>query len=478
MVYLICIIAYLVLLAGIAIWKSRDVKDQSDFAVAGRSLSPWMMVCTMLAVWIGTGSIVGNAEQTYETGLAAMLLPVGTLAGMALLSLIATRARNVEASTVPEIIESRFGSVARNLAMCSLVIAYMVIVSYQFNAGGAVLEVIADPILTARTATMIAAAFIISYAALAGLMSLAWMDLVTGSIIMLTMVVAFPIYWFKAGGWSGIESGFLADNRQTHLNLWGVYSPTDLVNYILPVFLLVLGDANQYQRIFASRTAKGAKTAVTLMVFIAFAVELLIIACAWIASSMTPDPEHGKYILIHAARYYLALPLGCVFMVTVVAIIISTADSFLHVPATSVVNDLYLKYINPNASQKRIVAISRLMVVVFGIIAYVVTLLFSESTGFFQKALYAFTIYGASVTPSLVAALVWKRATSHGAIASICCGAIVTLAWSEVEIVQTSLPAALAELDAVLPAITLSVTVLVVVSLLTHPEDRGSATET
>ena len=139
MIYLVCIIAYLIMLAGIAVWKSRDVKDQSDFAVAGRSLSPWMMVCTMLAVWIDTDSIVGNAEQTYETGMAAMLLPVATLVGMALLSLIATRARNIEANTVPEIIERRFGPVARNLAMVSLVIAYMVIVSYQFNAGGAVL---------------------------------------------------------------------------------------------------------------------------------------------------------------------------------------------------------------------------------------------------------------------------------------------------------------------------------------------------
>lgn len=112
--------------------------------------------------------------------------------------------------------------------MVSLVVAYMVIVSYQFNAGGAVLEVIVGDktILTARTATLIAAAFIITYAALAGLMSLAWMDLVTGSIIMLTMVIAFPIYWFKAGGWSGIESAFITDQRASHLDLWGVYSPT------------------------------------------------------------------------------------------------------------------------------------------------------------------------------------------------------------------------------------------------------------
>jgi Na+/proline symporter len=472
MIYLVCIIAYLILLGGIAVWKSGAVQTQSDFAVAGRSLSPWMMVCTMLAVWVGTGSIVGNAEQTYESGMAAMLLPIGTFAGMALLSLIAARVRSIEASTVPEIIEQRFGPVTRTLAMISLVIAYMVIVSYQFNAGGAVLEVIVGKsILSARHATMIAAAFIISYAALAGLMSLAWMDLVTGSVIMLTMVIAFPIYWFKAGGWAGIETAFIADARESHLSLWGVYSPVQLVNYILPVFLLVLGDANQYQRIFASRSETGARSAVTMMIFIAFAVELLIIASAWIASSMTPDPENGKYILIYAARHYLALPLGCLFMVTVVAIIISTATSFLHVPATSVVNDLYLPYINPDASQKNQIWVSRLLVVVFGVIAYVVTLLFSESTGFFQKALYAFTIYGACITPSLVAALLWKRATRQGAIASICSGAIVTLVWNEVGAVRDSLPPSLAELDAVLPAITLSVTMLILVSLMTRPPE-------
>ena len=479
MVYLVCIIVYLILLAGIAVWKSRVVKNQSDFAVANRSLSPWMMVCTMLAVWIGTGSIVGNAEQTYQTGMAAMLLPGATLVGMALLSLIATRARNIEASTVPEILQGRFGPVTRNLAMVSLVIAYMVIVSYQFNAGGAVLEVIVgdQEILNARQATIIAAAFIISYAALAGLMSLAWMDLVTGSIIMLTMVVAFPIFWFKAGGWPGIEAAFLADQRESHLHLWGVYSPTQLINYTLPVFLLILGDANQYQRIFASRSGKGARTAVTLMIFIAFAVELLIIASAWITSSMTPDPENGKYILIYAARHYLALPLGCLFMVTVVGIIISTATSFLHVPATSVVNDLYLPYINPHASQKRILAVSRMLVVVFGIIAFAVTRIFSESTGFFQKALYAFTIYGASITPTLVAALVWPRATKQGAIASICAGAVVTLGWNEVSFIKESLPTAIADLDAVLPAITLSVTMLVAVSLLKKPESSSGPAE-
>src|SRR6056297_3435247 len=103
-IYFASIIGYLVLLSCIGIWKSRQVKTEDDFEVAGRSLSPWIMVCTMLAVWIGTGSIVGNAEKTYEVGLAAHLIPFGTFVGMILLALIASKARSIEVNSVPEII--------------------------------------------------------------------------------------------------------------------------------------------------------------------------------------------------------------------------------------------------------------------------------------------------------------------------------------------------------------------------------------
>ncbi|MBN1816792.1 MAG: sodium:solute symporter family protein [Sedimentisphaerales bacterium] len=469
MVYLAAILVYLFGLAVLAMSRAGKVKTEADFAVAGRSLSPWVMVCTMLAVWIGTGSIVGNAEQTYKDGMAALILPVGTFIGMILLSFIAARARNIEASSVPEIIGGRFGQCARALAVVSLIIAYMVIVSYQFNAGGAVLEVITAGRVNAQTATIIAAAFIILFTMLAGLMSLAYMDIVTGIIITVTLLITFPMYWFKAGGWSGMQQAFLAQGRACHTQFWGVYSPVTLINFCLPVFLLVLGDANQYQRIFASRNAKGATAAVTMMIFAALAIELLIIGCAWIASSMTPDPENGKYILIYAARHYLPLPLGCLFMITVVGIITSTANSFLLVPSTTFITDVYLNYIHPGADQKRTIFLSRLLVVIFGVIAYLVSLAFAESTGFFEKALYAFTIYGASITPTLVAAIVWPRATKAGAISSIASGTVMALLWSEARTLRALLPGEWSGLKAVLPAITVSTLALVIVSLLTRP---------
>jgi len=581
MIYLAAIFAYMLGVVSLGVYRSRKVRTQADFSVAGRSLSPWILVCTMLAVWIGTGSIVGNAEQAYKTGASALIIPMGAFLGLILLSMIAYKARSIEVSTVPEIIGSRYGQTARFLAVIALVIAYMVIVSYQFNAGGAVLEVITgdkdpvvlqsgnvvtrrqltrgrvifkpspgfigraavlcepiddpnqkkepitytidvvpadhiieanrqlatkqnhvaikqnnfvklrptliskdvqsyrltflpvsgtleivEPKLTKERATVIAAVFIIAFTMSAGLMSLAYADIVTGVIITVSLFVVLPMLLFKAGGFDGMHSAFaaMADKPQ-HMQFWGVYSRTEIINYLLPTFLLVMGDANQYQRIFASRNAKGAKQAVTTMIFAALIIEMMIICCAWIAASLTPDPENGNYILIYAARHYLPLAMGILFMVTVVGIITSTANSFLLVPATTFIKDIYLNYINPGAGEKRSLFLSRLLVVVFGVIAYFVTFAFAETTGFFKKALYAYTIYGSAITPSLVAAMFWKRATTAGAIASIATGTVVTLLWSEV--LLNYLPPALADLDAVLPAITLSVLALVGVSVLT-----------
>jgi Na+/proline symporter len=469
MIYLVAILAYLLVLTGIGIYKSRQVKTQADFSVAGRSLSPWILVCTMLAAWIGTGSIVGNAGMTYESGLAALILPIGSVIGMILLTRVAPRARSYDVYSVPEIIGARYGQIARVLAVFALVIAYMVIVSYQFNALGAVLNaILGDSLVSLQQGTIIAAVAIITYTILAGLLSLAYTDIVTGIIITVTLLIALPVLWGHAGGWAGMEAHFAALGKASHMKAWGVYSPAQVINYTLPTFLLIMGDANQYQRFFASKSAKGVKSAVTFMIFAVLLIESLIILEAWIASSLIPDATVGKYVLIYAAKDFMPIALGMLFMITIVGIIISTADSFLLIPATSIIRDVYLNYVNPKASEKRTVFLSRLLVLVLGIVAYLVSLSFARSTTIFEKAMYAYTIYGAAITPCLAAALFWKRATKTGAIASIVGGTVTTLVWSAADFPKSGSFQWAAELDAVLPALAVSVLSLVIGSLLTR----------
>ena len=106
--------------------------------------------------------------------------------------------------------------------------------------------------------------------------------------------------------------------------------------------------------------------------------------------------------------------------------------------------------------------------IILGIIAYIVSLGFAKSSGFFERALYAYTIYGAAITRCLVAALFWKGATKQGAIASILAGTLTTLLWKESALIQNIVPGRIyGTMDEVLPAITLSIISLVVVSLFT-----------
>jgi SSS family transporter len=473
MIHLVVILLYLFTLIGIGMYKAGKIKTQSDFAVAGRSLTPWVLVGTMLATWMGTGSILGNAGKTYDTGMAALILPLGSILGIVLLTKIAGKVRAFEKFTVPEILGDRFGPSARMLSVIALVIAYMVIVSYQFNAGGAVLNTVlmdetGNSLISIQTGTIIAAIFIIAYTMLAGLVSVAYTDVANGIIIIFSFVIAIPIFLTQAGGFSGMAASFEAMGKPEHMNFFGVYSTMDIFNFCLPPFLLIMGDANMYQRFFASKNAKGAEQATKVLIFAVLLAELMIIFSAWVVSSMIPDAEVGKYVLIYAAHKLLPTFLGAMMMTTIVGIIISTADSFLLVPATTLMRDVYLNYINPKANEKKIVLLSRVLVLGLGIIAYIVSLGFAKSSGFFERALYAYTIYGAAITPSLVAALFWKRATKEGAVVSILTGTVTTLLWKEAAFIQNIIPQNIYNnMDEVLPAITLSVVSLVVVSLLT-----------
>ena len=481
MIYLSIILIYLFTLIALGAYKAKKIKTQSDFAVAGRTLTPWILVGTMLATWLGTGSVLGNAGKAYQTGLAALILPLGGVLGVVVLTQIAGKVRAYEKFTVPEILGDRFGPTARTLSVIALVIAYMVIVSYQYNAGGAVIHTVlkdvlldnyGNPLISIQTGTIIAAIFIILYTMLAGLVSVAYTDVANGIIILISFVIAIPIFLVKAGGLEGMAISFAEMGKNDHMNFWGVYSGMDIINFCLPSFLLIMGDANMYQRFFASKDAKGAKSATKTLIVAVLIAELMIIVAAWIASSMIPDAEVGKYVLIYASHEFLPPFIGAIMMTTIVGIIISTADSYLLVPTTTLMRDIYLNYFNKNADQAKIVFLSRVLVIILGIIAYAVSLGFAKSAGFFERALYAYTIYGAAITPSLVAALFWKQATKEGAITSILVGTLTTLLWKESSFIMSIVPDEIyGNMDEVLPAITFSVISLVLVSLLTQKKN-------
>ncbi len=460
MIYYLVIGIYLIGLLIIGLSKSDSIKNQEDFSVAGRSLSTWVLVGTMAATWMGTGSVLGNAGKTFEIGAAGFLLPIGGMLGVLVLTKIAGKARASGKLTVPEIIGSRFGDIAMILSVFALLAAYLVIVSYQFNAGGAVIYTIFHDNLgsgiTLDQATIIAALFIVAYTVLAGLLSVAYTDVANGILMITCFIIALPILFFQAGGFDGMSTSFENKGMINNMSMFGVLSFREVINFTLPSFLLILGDANMYQRFFASESVQSVKKATYLLFFAIVILESLIVANAWISSSMITDIAKESHVLIYAAYNFLPPFIGALMLATIIGIIISTADSFLLVPTTILINDIYLKYSNRKYSDKTIVFLSRMLVLLLGFFSYWVSRMFAADTTIFEKALYAFTIYGTAITPSLLAAFFWEKATKYGAICSILSGTIATVYYGN----KLGLD------ETVVPALIISSLALILISLI------------
>ncbi len=462
MFYVVIILLHLGALVVVGAWHANRIRTQEDFAVAGRSLTVPILVGTMLTTWIGTGSLLGHSEKTCEIGISAIVIPLGGVLGIAVISMVAARVRRFGQITVLDILETRFGVGPRLLGTIALITAYLVIVSYQYRAGGAVLHQVTGDLFTPQSCTQIAAIFIIVYTVLAGMFSVARTDVANGVIMVLGFVIALPILYGKAGGFDGMREAFA--ETPSKMQVFGPIPPMEAVNLMLPAFLLVMGEANLYQRFFSAKNVRSARISAILLIPAIACVEMMIIATAWVASSFV-EPENPAHILLVAARDHLPPILGALMLAAAVAIIVSTADSFLLVVATSVTRDVYQRFLNPDASPQRLVLISRASVVGLGAVAYAAS---QTSEKFLDVALWAYTVYGASITPAMIATFFWKRATTAGATASIASGAIVTVVWS-LGAMQGWFDqiAWLSSVAAVLPAILVSVSALVIVSLLT-----------
>jgi SSS family solute:Na+ symporter/sodium/proline symporter len=253
----------------------------------------------------------------------------------------------------------------------------------------------------------------------------------------------------------------------------------------LPTCLLMLGNQSMYQKFFSAKSEKDATRAVSGWIVGTVILETVIVAIAVVGSSMFRSGEVSQrprevlaYTAIHAfGQYNDASPvsakalsvLGALLVGAIFAKVVSTANNYLFSPATNLVNDVFVRYLKPEAGNREILVVSRLMVVGLGLWALWQSL---GTTSVLKKSLYAYTIYSAALTPVILAAFFWRRATATGAVASIAAGTFVTVLW-DTALVRAHLPDVLAARDAILPALVFSMLGLVAGSLLTKaPAER------
>ncbi|MBN2288928.1 MAG: sodium:solute symporter family protein, partial [Candidatus Glassbacteria bacterium] len=298
---------------------------------------------------------------------------------------------------------------------------------------------------------VITAVFVVGYTVLAGMISVVYTDVVNGIIMIVGLFTALPFLLKTAGGWGAVVEALPG----THFQVFGEMSAVEALGYSFATMLLLLGEAGMYQRFFSARDETAARRSVIGLVASTVVIETLIVALAVIGSALFPgiDPE---MVILSVVAKGLPAAVGCLCLAAIVAVIVSTADSFLLVPATSAMRDIYQRFINPEASPRRFLVYSRLAVVLLGMIAYLQVQFF---TRVLEMAVYAYTMYGVGVTPALLAAFFWKRATPAGGVSSIAAGMAVTVLW---EVLKKP-----GDIPTVYPALGASLFCLAAVSLLT-----------
>jgi solute:Na+ symporter, SSS family len=476
--YVAVLVVIVLGLLAVAIQRTFMVKTKADYLVAGRSLSAVVLVLTLLTSWIGAGSLFAGAENAYENGFAALWQPAGGWLGLALIYFIAPRARKFAQFTLPDLLEARYNQTARVLGTIAILFAFTAITSYQFRGGGDVLHLIFPDAVSANMGTLIIAAFVIVTTALAGMSSVAYMDVAIGSMVTVICIVAVPMLLAKAGGWAGLHESlppaYFEALGNYRLSPSGVRQSVDMgvvraMEFLVPTLLLMLGNQVMYQKFFSARSERDARLSVVGWTVGTIILETLIVAIAVFGRALYPSGEvamRPREIIPYTARHGLPALMGALLLGAVFAKVISTASNYLFSPATNLVNDIFVRYVAPSASNKRVLVVSRLAVALLGCWAFFQAV-YAQSI--LQKMLYAYTIYSAAITPVVLAAFYSKRVTAWGAVAAITAGTVVTLAWDNTAVkASLHLPAILAQRDAIFPALFAAIAFLVVVSALTR----------
>ena len=463
---LTAVLLYLFVLVGVGAYRGRRVRSGDDFLVAGRALPARVLVFTLLATWIGSGSLFGGAGLGYRAGFAALWQSAGAWAGIALVYFLAPRVRRIAQYTVPDILELRYGPAARVLGTVTTVLAYSTIAAYQFRGGGRLLAAISgvDP----DTGALITMLFCVVFTALAGMLSIAYLDVGNGLLMTFGVTLAAAFLVGDAGG----PGPALEALRPDQVSLFGVLGPQASLALFLPTMFLLLGDANMYQKFFSARDERAARLAVGGWIVGTIVVETLIDSTGVFASTLVPGltEAQSEEIVVRVATDVLPGYLGIVLVCGAAAIVVSTANSFLLTPATNLVRDVYQRFVDPSVSGARLVLCTRVVVVALGVSGYAAG---RFSSTILAMALWAYTMYGAGITPALLGALLWPRATPAGGVASILAGMGMTLAWESPGLVRGAYPLGL---ETAYPALALSIGTLIVVSLATPPRpDRAAA---
>lgn len=475
---LIAMLAYLVVVIAIGLLYSRRNKKSEDFFLGGRSLGPWVTAMSAEASDMSSWLLMGLPGLAYISGVGeaawtAIGLAIGTYLNWRIVSRRLRRYSQIadNSFTLPDFFSNRFHDKKRILMIISaifILIFFTVYTASGFVAAGKLFESIFG--FDYVVMMIVSAAVIVIYTTLGGFLAESTTDFIQGILMSISLVVILVAGTIYAGGLDAV-----IDNARTmpgFLDLFGVhnaetglrvaYGPLQVVS-ALAWGLGYFGMPHVLLRFMAIKDASMLKKSriiavVWVVISLAAAVLIGIVGAAVFPGALTGADSERVFILM--SEKLLTPILAGVILSGILAATMSTSDSQLLMTSSAISQNLFKGVLKKNASEKQVLWVSRLVIIVVAIAAALMAV--NPSGTIFKIVSHAWAGFGATFGPLMLLSLFWKRTTFKGALAGMLSGGISALVWPEL-LYPLGGVFAVYEL---LPAFIISFILIVVVSLL------------
>ncbi len=446
-------VLYFVAMLGIGIFfffKSKNVTEK-DYFLGGRAMGPWVTAMSAQASDMSAWLLMGLPGSILAFGFGQAWIGIGLAIGTAAnWILVAKRLRKFskasgDAITLPQYLSNRFATKDHTVSIiCAVVflVCFTIYVASAFVAGAGVFTTLV-PSLSTSTAMIIFAAIVVIYTFLGGFNAVCWTDffqglLMLGALLIVPIVVGFTRDLDPAAlatvytGPNGEEFQFVASFANASWKEivsglgWG------LGYFGMPHIIVRFMAIEKPSMVKKSATVAIIWVVISLgaAIVIAYLGRMFVYSNGVDLSEKLLREGAQSLIFVELARDVFPAFIAGLLLAAIIAASMSTADSQLLVAASSFSSDLYKPIIRKNASNKEMLWVSRLIVMVIAVIAFFI----ASSKGKAAQAIMdlvsnAWGIFGAAFGPVVLLSLFWKRFTYKGAVAGIIVGALVDMVW-------------------------------------------------
>ncbi|EAL8784529.1 sodium/proline symporter PutP [Campylobacter coli] len=466
----IMFVAYAALMLYIGFYFYRQNKNTEDYFLGGRSLGPVVSALSAGASDMSGWLLMGLPGALYASGLIESYIAIGLSIGALLnWSFVAKRLRiytSVIANsiTIPDYFETRFDD---DKHILRIVCAIVILIFFTFYVssglvGGAKLFEATFGIryeYALTTGTLI----IVAYTFLGGYKAVCWTDLLQGLLMMGALIVVPAVMLYHLGGF-GEAMAVIEEIKPNALSMGEGIGALSIVS-ALAWGLGYFGQPHILVRFMSIRSTKDIPAAT--FVGISWMVISLIGACfigllgiAYVHKFELTLQDPEKIFIVMSQLLFNPWIAG-ILLSAILAAIMSTASSQLLVSSSTIAEDFYKRIFNKEASNKTVMNLGRIGVLLVALVAFVIST--DKESSVLSIVAYAWAGFGASFGSAMLFSLFWSRMTRIGAILGMITGAVMVVLWKNYLAELFNFP-----IYEIVPGFVAASAVIIIASLLTQ----------